>query len=328
MKNILVICGQSGGRLEDSVWELLSAARALAGADGSKASVVLLGAGVDGLASELAKGFDTVHVFDDPSLKDADGEADGLAIQALIEREGFDAVLAAHDNRGIDLLPWLSVRVGAPLLPDCFSLEWREQQLVGMRALHGGKVNARIATVGEAKTRMASLRSGAFAASDSPTAGAGAGAIVAEALPAGFAPRRKALRTIEPEAAEVDITAADILIAVGRGIEEEDNLEIAESLALAAGGVVCCSRPVVDKGWMPRNRQVGTSGQTVGPKLYLAIGISGSFQHIGGIKGSPFVVAINKDASAPIFGTADVGIVGDLFEVVPVLEEQLSKVKG
>jgi electron transfer flavoprotein alpha subunit len=154
------------------------------------------------------------------------------------------------------------------------------------------------------------------------------GAVKNEALPADFAPRRRAVRTVEPEAGDVDITQAELLVAVGRGIDEEENLELVQSLADAMGAVVCASRPVVDKGWLPKSRQVGTSGLTVRPKLYLAVGISGSFQHMGGIKGAPYLVAINKDRAAPIFGVADVGIVGDLFEVVPALEEAIKNAKG
>ncbi len=326
MKNILAICGTIDGQLDESAWELLTAARNLQGSDDGRCAAVIIGQGTGPSANELARGFDDVFAFDDERLATPDGEADGLALIDLIQREGFDLVLAPHDNRTIDLLPWLSVKVQAPLLTDCFALEWRDGQVVGQRALHGGKVHAKVATSGDAKTRMASLRSGAFPAASLPEGHAGT--IHQQTLPEGFAPRRKPLRTIDAEAGEVDITASDILIAVGRGFEDEDNLELANTLAEAAGGVVCCSRPVVDKGWLPKSRQVGTSGKSVGPKLYVAIGISGSFQHIGGIKGSPLVVAINKDAAAPIFGAADIGIVGDLLEVVPALEDAIRKVKG
>jgi len=255
-----------------------------------------------------------------------DAEGDGLALVALIEREGYSLTLAAHTNLSIDLLPWLSVKVGGPLLADCFELAWRGDELEAKRTVFEGKVHAKVATSASDKGYFATVRGGAFEGA-APAANAG-GAIQPESLPADFAPRRKALRTVEPEAGEVDITASEVLIAVGRGIEEEENLEIINSLAEAAGAAVCCSRPVVDKGWLPKARQVGTSGLTVSPKLYVAVGISGSFQHMGGVKGSSYLVAINKDAKAPIFGVADVGIVGDLFEVIPALEEEFKKVRS
>ena len=323
MKNILVIAERVGGGLDESTWELLTAARALA--DGGRVAAAVLGKDVGALATELAGGFDAVHVFDDAQLADPDGEADALALAPLIAREGFDVTLLGHTNGGIDLAPGLSVRVGAPLLADCFALQWEGDTLAATRTVYGGKVHARVTAVASDRGYMATLRGGAFAVAE---AGAVGGAIQAEALPDGFAPRRRNLRTLVPEAGDVDITQAEILVAVGRGIDDEENLEIVQQLADAMGGAVCASRPVVDKGWLPKSRQVGTSGLTVRPKIYIAVGISGSFQHMGGIKGSPYLVAINKDAAAPIFGVADVGIVGDLFEVVPALEEAIKQAKG
>jgi electron transfer flavoprotein alpha subunit len=324
MSKILAIVERAGGGLDESAWELLAAGRALAG-DGGKVAAALLGHEIGGIATELATGFDEVHVFDDARLTDPDGEADGLALEALIAREKFEVILAPHTNRGIDLAPGLSVKLGVPLLADCFTLEWKGEQLSGQRTVFGGKVHATVTAAPSEKGCMATLRGGAFPAA---TPSGDAGTVHAESLPDDFVPRRKVLRTLEPEAGEVDITGAEILVSVGRGIEDDENLEIVEALAEALGGEVCCSRPVVDKGWLPKSRQVGTSGLTVSPKVYLAVGISGSFQHIGGIKGSPYVVAINKDPAAPIFGVADVGIVGDLLEVVPALEDEIRKAKS
>jgi len=326
MSRILVIAERAGDQLDEATWELLTAAKVLAD-DGGKVAAALLGHEVGALATDLARGFDEVFVFDDARLAEPDGEADGAALAALIGRESFDAVLAVHTNRGIDLMPALSVKVGAPLLADCFALEWREGRLAGTRTVYGGKVHARIIATESDQGFLATVRGGAFPAA-ADLADDAKGDVRAESLPEDFVHRRRYVRTVEPEAGEVDITQSEILIAVGRGIEDEENMEIVESLAEAAGGVVCCSRPVVDKGWLPKSRQVGTSGVTVSPKLFIAIGISGSFQHIGGLKGSPYVVAINKDRAAPIFGVADVGIVGDLFDVVPALEDEIKKAKG
>ncbi|MBM4060972.1 MAG: electron transfer flavoprotein subunit alpha/FixB family protein [Planctomycetes bacterium] len=324
MKQVLVIAERRGAVLDEGVFELLTAARALAGGGGRVAAAVL-GHGIGGLAAELARGFDRVFAFDDERLAEPDGDGDAQALLPLLARGGFDAVLLAHGNLGIDLAPGLSVRAGMPLLADCLELHWAGQSLAGTRAVYGGKVHARVVAAAGGTGAMATVRGGAFAPAGPGTV---AGEVVAAALPAEFAPRRRPLRTLRPEAGEVDITQSERLVAVGRGIEDEDGLQLVRGLAAALGADLCASRPVVDKGWLPRSCQVGTSGVTVRPKLYVAVGISGSFQHMGGIKGSPFVVAINKDRAAPIFGVADVGIVGDLSEVVPALEAAIEEQKG
>jgi len=323
MKNVLVIADRLGKALDEGVWELLTAARALAG--GGEVAAAVLGHGIGALGEALAAGFDRVFVFDDPRLAEPDADGDCQALLPLLAREGFAVVLLAHGNNAIDLAPGLSVRTGRPLLADCFELGWQGDALTALRTVYGGKVHARVTAAPPANGYLATLRGGAFAAAEN---GAGKGTIVAEILPAGFAPRRTALRTLVPEAGDVDITQSELLVAVGRGIEEEENLELVQELAEALGADVCASRPVVDKGWLPKSRQVGTSGLAVTPKIYLAIGISGSFQHMGGIKGSPYLVAINKDRAAPIFGVADVGIVGDLTEVVPALTAAIKETKG
>lgn len=323
MKNVLVIAERNGAALDEGTWELLTAARALA--DGGSVAAAVLGAGVSALASELAGGFDRVYAFDDARLAEPDAEGDALALAPLIAREGFDVVLALHSNLGIDLAPGLSVRVARPLLADCFELAWDGDALRATRTVYGGKVHAHVAAVASATGTMATVRGGAFPAAEHGAAG---GSVQDEALPADFAPRRRALRTLKPEAGDVDITQSEVLVAIGRGLEEEDDLDVVRGLAEALGADLCASRPVVDKGWLPRSRQVGTSGATVKPKIYIAVGISGSFQHMGGIKGAPYLVAINKDRAAPIFGVADVGIVGDLMEVVPALEAAIQATKG
>jgi electron transfer flavoprotein alpha subunit len=149
-----------------------------------------------------------------------------------------------------------------------------------------------------------------------------------ETLPEGVAPRREVVETVAPDPGSVDISQAEVLVAVGRGIEDEENLEEVRSLADAMGAEVACTRPVVDSRWLEKTRQVGTSGVTVKPRVYLALGISGSFQHLGGVKGDPFIAAINKDPSAPIFGVADVGIVGDILDLIPLLEEKIRERRG
>lgn len=323
---VLCIVERAGSGLDDTAWELLAAARRLAG-DGGRVGAALTGSGVGDLGSELARGYDDVWVFDDERLASWDGEGCARALAPLIAREKPGLILAAHTNLGIDLAPGLSVRVGVPLLPDCLVLEPADGGTYeAVRAIYGGKVHARFVCTPSEQGVMATLRAGAFAAAD--VGSDATGTVHAEAVPDDVGQGRRPVRTVEPDAGEVDITQATILVGVGRGIEDEENLEVVQSLAKALGGEVACSRPVVDKGWLPKSRQVGTSGLTVKPKVYIAVGISGSFQHVGGIKGSPFLVAINKDPRAPIFGVADVGIVEDLFDIVPALEEKIREAKG
>jgi len=327
MRKLLVLAELTGRSIDDGAWELATAARSLGGsdADGCRVAAVLLGNDVGDHADQLARAFDDVYVFDGPLFEQPDGEAAAAVLAPLIERERPFVTLIPHTNTGMDLAPALSVKVGMPLIADCVSLALKEDRLSAVRTMYGGKVRARITAVASPNGYMATVRPGSHAAAESRGA---RGEIHREAVPDSLSVPRRYIKTVEPEPGEVDITQAEKLIAVGRGIEEEENIEIIESLAEALGAEVACSRPVVDKKWLAKSRQVGTSGVMVKPKVYIAVGISGSFQHIGGIKGGPFLVAINKDPRAPIFGVADVGIVGDLFEVVPLLEEKIREAKG
>jgi electron transfer flavoprotein alpha subunit len=322
MAEHLVLVELVGGEIDDSAWELAQAARA-AGAE--KVSAALLGKDVTAHAENLTKAFDAVHVFDDAQLEVLDGEVSAALLTPFVERIAPTVMFIPHTNYGMDLAPGLAAKSGRPLLTDLIAIESIEGGIQAVRTMYGGKVHARVKAVQSEKGYVLTLRPGSF---PSATDAAVGGAVITEEVPAGLAPGRRFVETITPEAGDVDITQAEILVAVGRGIEEEENLEIITSLAEALGAEVACSRPVVDKKWLPKGRQVGTSGLSVKPKIYIAVGISGSFQHMGGVKGGPFIVAINKDPAAPIFGVADVGIVGDLFDIVPLLEEQITEAKG
>jgi electron transfer flavoprotein alpha subunit len=323
MPRILVVVELVKGQLDDSAWEMASLARKLSGGDG-RTGAILLGHGVKPLAEELITRFDDVYLFDSPICELPDGGVYAALLAPLIKREKAFATLLAHTNNMIDLAPRLSVELGTPLLADCIALERENGILTGVRTVYGGKVHARVKAAPSEAGCMATIRPGAFPA-DAPEV---AGTLHEESVPEMLDVKRRTVETIEPEPGAVDISQAEKLIGVGRGIEEEENLEIVQSLADDLGAEVACSRPIVDKKWLEKTRQVGTSGVSVKPKVYLAIGISGSFQHIGGIKGGPFIAAINKDPRAPIFGVADVGIVGDLFDIVPLLEEKIREAKG
>ena len=331
MRQIFVVVERSRDGLDESALELLTAARGLGDA---KISAVLMGAEVADLASEAARWFDSVYVFDDPALAQPDGDLQSRVLAPLIDRQKPFATLVPHTNTGLELAPMLSVRAGIPLIADAMAIEWcaADESEAGVecvravRAVFGGKVQARVSSIPADNGVMLSVRPGAYTPPDSVPGTAGA--VHPETMPEGVAARRQYVVTVAPDPGAVDISQAEVLVAIGRGIEDEENLEELRSLADAMGAEVACTRPVVDRKWLEKTRQVGTSGVTVKPRVYLALGISGSFQHLGGVKGDPFIAAINTDASAPIFGVADVGIVGDILDLIPLLEEKIRERRG
>lgn len=322
MPKVLVIADRVGRSIDDSVFEMATAAR---NAGAGSVSVVLLGHDLVTHASVLAAWFDEVILIDDPRLAVPDGDAWTAVLAPVLKHEAAGCVMAAHTNQGLDYVPALAVRLDVPLITDALSVDLSGDSVTAVRPEHGGKVHARVSVPGPATGCIVTLRPGANRVGDCPQVD---GNVRHASVPTDFTPRRRFVETVAGDVSEVDITQAERLVAVGRGIEDEDSLDLIRELATALGAEVACSRPVVDKQWLPKSRQVGTSGKTVKPKLYVAVGISGSFQHMGGLKGDPFVVAINKDGKAPIFQVADVGVVGDLYEIVPLLSEKIQSVKG
>lgn len=317
MREVIVIVEGA----DDGAFELSAAARSLGEA---RVTAAVCGAG-EAAAAELARWFERVVDFPAAAGGVFDADYAAAALAPWIAAEAPFLVLLTHTNNGLDLAPLLAAKLDRPMLADCTSLELRGEQLAGVRTVYGGKVHARVVAA-ESAGYLASVRPGAYAVpAAAPECG---GAVQAGPAPAGYVARRRLVETVAPEAGAVDITQAEILVGVGRGIEEEENLEMVRSLAEALGAELACTRPIVDKKWLEKSRQVGTSGQTVKPKVYLTVGVSGSFQHLGGVKGGPFLVAINQDPAAPIFAAADVGIVGDLFDLVPLLEEKIRERKG
>jgi len=211
-----------------------------------------------------------------------------------------------------------------PLATDCINVDFEEKKPIVVRQVYGGKVNVR-ASLRPSESYIVTLRPATFEVQEAEPLG---GEIIETPSPLKEdIPYKKFVEYFEPPAGEVDITAADVLVSVGRGIKDTENMPIVEKLAEALGGALACSRPIVDKGWLPSDRQVGTSGKTVKPKLYLAVGISGAFQHVSGMKNSDLIIAINKDPKAPIFRAADYGVVEDLFKVVPTLTNRILEEK-
>ena len=237
-------------------------------------------------------------------------------------------VLVPHEHFGMDLAPGLSVKLDAAFLADAVAFDGLDGDILNaVREEHSGMVSTHVACDLSAGA-VISVRPGVFPPEEDKAAGQ-VNDKTAAALEGGVPESaRRFLEVVEAEKGDVDITKSDVLVSVGRGIEDEDNLEIIFDLAEAVGGDVSCSRPIVDAKWLEKARQVGTSGQTVKPKVYMALGISGSFQHLGGIKGAPFMVAVNKNAKAPIFQVADIGVVADILDFVPELTDKVQDLKG
>lgn len=323
MSRIFVLAEHRKGSLRDITWEMLNKGRKLASSSGSELVTVLLGYGIRNLAEKLAQRADQVLLVEDERLENFNGEIYQKVLSHIISEHKPLLTLIGHTAFGMDLAPSLAAQLGMPLSTDCIDLHLEDRKLTAIRQMYGGKVNAEISFPG-AKEYMVTMRPGSF-----PMEGGEpkAGEIKSLTPLIEEVEYKKFIEYVEAAVGEVDITQADILVSVGHGIGDSKNIPLVAELAEALGGQLSCSRPVVDKKWLPKERQVGTSGKIVKPKVYIAIGISGAFQHIAGIKGGT-ILAINKDPKAPIFRVADYGIVGDLFKIVPLLKEKIRELKA
>ena len=312
---------------DDTALEMIAAARRF-DPDASVAAVVAgTGAKLDGVCNELVSSFSEVWKIDNEALAYVNAEVLRSLLVRILPKDGI--VLIPHEHFGMDLAPGLSIKLDAAYLPDAVDFEGVEDgKLKAVREEYTGQVSTHV-NCDISQGAVITVRPGSFKADESKSA---AGKIVdktAEAMEGGLpGGARRFLEIVEAEVGDVDITKSDVLVSVGRGIEDEDNLEIIFDLAKAMGADVSCSRPIVDAKWLEKSRQVGTSGQTVKPKVYMALGISGAFQHVGGIKGAPFIIAINKNPKAPIFQVADVGIVEDILDFIPELTDRINEMKG
>lgn len=302
---------------DDSALELVNAAKKVS-AD-APVTAIVIGAAIDALCNDMAASYSEVWKVENEALAYPNAEVIRNVLLKLLPQDGI--LLVPHDTFGMDLSPGLSIKMDAAFVSDAVDFEGRENStLKVIRQEYGGAVSTHV-TCDTANGAVINVRGGAFQPDESKSAG---GRVVDKSGEIGdLSARRVYLETVAAEVGDVDITKEDVLVSIGRGIEDQDNIEIAEDLAKAMGAVVSCSRPIVDAKWLEKSRQVGTSGQTVKPKVYMACGISGSFQHLGGIKGNPFIVAINKNPKAPIFQVADVGIVADILEFLPELTEAI-----
>jgi electron transfer flavoprotein alpha subunit len=311
------------GKADDSMLELASAARRLAPEAAPIAIVAGDGATLDAVCSEAAAVYPEVWKFAGEALAYPNAEILRPVLQQALPKGCV--VLLPHTTLGMDLGPGLAVKLDAAFVPDVVGIDGLEgTTLKAVRQEFNGQVYTHIAA-DIAAGAVLSVRSGSFRPEVSPAAG---GKVVDRSGAVTLAPaRRRFVEVIQAEAGDVDITKEEVLVSVGRGIGDKENIPVAEELAQAMGAVVSCSRPVVDAKWLDKGRQVGTSGKTVKPKVYLALGISGSFQHMGGLKGNPFIVAVNKNPKAPIFQVASVGVVADVLEFIPELTKKVVESK-
>lgn len=323
MKNIFVLTEHRQGVLRDVTFEILSAANDLAGKTGASVTALLLGDNIDGFASAIKPYAHRIFAIQDGKLAHFNADAYQTVLMSVWEAHQPDLLLIPQTGFGADLAPSLAVALNAPLITDCFQMDYQDSELSCLRQMYGGKVNSRVTFTGS--QGIVTLRASSFPAEE---AGLDAEVVTMDSPLSEEVAGRKFVEYVEAALGDVDISQADIVVGVGRGIKEKDNIPVMEALAEAIGGVLACSRPVVDAGWLPKDRQVGSSGKVIKPKLYIALGISGAFQHTSGMKAAETVVAVNKDCNAPIFGVADYGIVGDLFKVVPVLTEKIKDLKG
>ena len=322
MSGVCVVLEDRLGRISRISWEALAAATVLAAQSGTKASAIVIGSQTEALAQEAAtKGAAKVFRLEHPLLAQYTSDGFCAALEQFIRAESPEYLVFPHSYQVRDYVPALAARLGRVLIGDVTAIA---DGPTFTRQLMQGRLSGNYQSAGTGPC-FVSVQSGAFRA-DAGQTSATEISTFAPAIEAAQI-RTKPGEPFRGAAQTVDLGSAQMIVAVGRGIKEADNLSLVQDLATALGAELAASRPICDNGWLPIERQVGSSGQTVAPKLYLAVGISGAIQHLVGMKGSQCIVAINKDAEAPIFEVADYGIVGDLFEIVPALTEAIKAAK-
>ncbi|MGB2889794.1 MAG: electron transfer flavoprotein subunit alpha/FixB family protein [Candidatus Acidiferrales bacterium] len=325
---ILLITEQREGKWNKVSFETLAAAQQIAQQTRGTLAGVVIGKGVAGLADELAGSqLDEVLLVENDLLEKYTPDAFTIALRQVLESAQADLVLLPHTYQVRDFAAKLAASLGKGMIGDCIAYRYENGKLIFVRQMFQGRTAADVVFEGSAPW-VATFQAGAFRADlVVPRQGGKApvSSVSIQLEPEQI--RTKPLELFREAKQAVDLTQAPILVSIGRGIKAPENIPMAEKLAKALGAELAASRPICDEGWLPMERQIGSSGQTVAPKLYLAVGISGAIQHVVGMKGSRTIVAINKDQNAPIFEIADYGIVGDLFEIIPALTEELEKSK-
>jgi electron transfer flavoprotein alpha subunit len=324
MREILVLAEHRQGVIRDVTFEMLTKGRELAGKTNTELTAVLLGKDIENHTKTLSDYAKKVLLVEDPKLENFNSEAYQKVLSNIIRERKPLLTLIGHTSFGVDLAPSLAVSLNSPLATDCIDLEFDGETLTVTRQMYGGKVNVK-AVLRKADNYIATIRQATFPSEKETSMN---GEIVK--VPSSISEEITKKRFVEyvlPPPGGVDITAAEVLVGVGRGIKDGSNISPIEELAKTLGGALACSRPIVDKGWLPNDRQVGSSGKTVKPKLYIALGISGAFQHVLGMKNSDLIIAVNKDPKAPIFGVADYGVVEDLFKIISPLKSKILELR-
>ena len=326
--SILVIVEQREGKLNRVSWETLTAGQALAAETGWTLEAAVAGSGVTNFANEIAgKKVARVYAIESPKLEPYTPDAFAVALKQFIASNQPRLVLMPHTYQVRDFVPKLATAMARTAISDCIGYKKDGDKLLFTRQMFQGKLAADVSFTCDAPW-FVTFQNGAFRGDKVE---AGSGAALVETVKVEIADgiiRNKPQEVFKEAKQAVDLTQAEIIVSVGRGIKEQKNIELAKQLAEALGGELAASRPICDSGWLPMDRQIGSSGQTVAPKLYLALGISGAIQHIVGMKGARTIIAINKDSEAPIFEIADFAVVGNLFDIVPPLIEEVKKAKA
>jgi electron transfer flavoprotein alpha subunit len=326
--SILVIVEQREGKLNRVSWETLTAGQALASETDWTLEAAVAGTGVSNFANEIAgKKVAKVYAIESPKLEPYTPDAFAAALKQFISSKQPKLVLMPHTYQVRDFVPKLATAMDRTAISDCIGYKKDGDKLLFTRQMFQGKLAADVSFTCDAPW-FVTFQNGAFRG-DKVEAGAAAAPIESVNVEIADGVIRNKPQEVFKEAKQaVDLTQAEIIVSVGRGIKEQKNIDLAKQLAEVLGGELAASRPICDSGWLPMDRQIGSSGQTVAPKLYLALGISGAIQHIVGMKGARTIIAINKDSEAPIFEIADVAVVGNLFDIVPPLIEEVKKAKA
>ena len=325
---ILLFIEQRDRILGRTSLEALVAAQALAADLSESLAAIVLGQGVGNVAEEVAaKKVDSVYLVEDPALAEYTPDGYVAAFRQVIEKLAPRLVIMSHTYQVRDFAPRLAASLGKPMVPDCVSVRADAGHAVFTRQVFQGKINADVRVIADPPV-IATFQAGSYRA-DRAESGSQPAPVQTLAVDlSAVSIRTKPLEKFQEAKQAVDLTQAERIVAVGRGIKSQENIPLIQDLAAALRAELAASRPICDNEWLPMDRQIGSSGQTVAPKLYMAVGISGAIQHVVGMKNAATIVAINKDPEAPIFDIADYGIVGDLFEIVPALIAEARKVKG
>lgn len=325
---ILVIAEQREGKLNRVSWETVTAAQTIAGATGWTVEAAVFGSGIAGIAQEIArKKLAKVYAIESPKLASYTPDGVVAGLKGFIQHSQPRLVLMPHTYQVRDFAPQLATALGRTLVSDSVGFHQEGDKLFFTRQMFQGKFAADVSFACD-PPHFVTFQSGAFRGDQAQDGAAAAPVETVNVQIADNVVRNQPEAPFKEAKQAVDLTQAEIIVSVGRGIKEQKNIELAKALADALGGEIAASRPICDSGWLPMDRQIGSSGQTVAPKVYLAVGISGAIQHIVGMKGARTIIAINKDAEAPIFEIADYGIVGNLFDIVPALTEEVKKAKA